>query len=214
MENSLKNSIAAIEQRATGVSSPTPECSIDFEPSPWRVSTQIEPGADFGVLKLEVLIGRSLWLNSLRRLLSTTAKVLHEHRWTILRAPTGTSWFTSDDPVIKLNYYQNGNYDFKGGWGRHGGQIFLPLDSNHLLFTHIGFKPPQRGTVADPEFARKVRKLLAEHAHRAIFSAYEDPEIPLLRPRIVDENELRNERDQWAQWHESQRLAESSLEPG
>ena len=41
---------------------------------------------------------------------------LLKHRWTILHAPPGISWPTSDNPLIKLNYQDSSNYDTEGGW--------------------------------------------------------------------------------------------------
>ena len=69
------------------------------------------------MLKGEIIAGRGLWLFSIRHSLRQTAKVLHQHKWTILRPPEGLSWFPGDDPVIRLNYYKRGKYDFRGGRG-------------------------------------------------------------------------------------------------
>ena len=70
------------------------------------------------MLKGEIIAGRGLWLFSIRHSLRQTAKVLRQHKWTILRPPEGLSWFISDDPVIRLNYYERGKYDFRGGRGK------------------------------------------------------------------------------------------------
>ena len=63
-----------------------------------------------------MIVGRDLWLFGSVRLLTQTAKVLLEQKWSILRPPEGLEWFTSDDPVVRLNYYAENRYDFKGGW--------------------------------------------------------------------------------------------------
>jgi hypothetical protein len=54
---------------------------------PTRVTKEIEPGAEVGLLKVETVVGRGLWLWSLRPLLTETYKVLRTHKWTIMRPP-------------------------------------------------------------------------------------------------------------------------------
>ncbi len=178
---------------------------------PVRVTTEIKPGQEFGTIKAETVIGRSSWLFSIKHLLSHTANVLQEHEWTILRPPDGMSWFTSDNPVIRLNYYSDQKYDFNGGWGSPGTEIFLPLDPQHLLYTKIGEHTPVRGSVVPRAHAELIRRVIAEHAHRYIFSSFEDAEIPKLRPRIVNADIVRHEKEQWQKWHEEQARAEREL---
>ena len=125
--------------------------------------------------------------------------------------PDDLSWFTSDDPVVRLNYYGNGTYDFKGGWGNPGTEIFLPLSPRHLLYTKVGAYPPRRGSIVPCAKADMIRRFIAEHAHRFIFAASADIEVPGLRPRIVDAALLRDEREQWSRWNEDQTSAERSL---
>lgn len=178
---------------------------------PFRLRKEIEPGQKFGKIKSEVVVGRGLWLYSIRHLLTQTEKVLHNNRWTILSPPEGLTWFTSDDPVVRLNYYGNGGYDFKGGWGNPGTEIFLPLDPRHLLYTKVGCRPPRRHSVLARAEAESIRRFIAEHAHRLIFAASEEAEVPKLRPRTVDAALLRNENEQWRRWHQDQTTAEREL---
>jgi hypothetical protein len=104
---------------------------------PLRVTREVEPGRNAGKLKAEVVVGRSVWLFSMQYLLTKAVTVLQQQKWTILSPPEGMHWLTSDDPVIKLNYYRSGEYDFKGGWGNRGTKILLPLSPRHLLYTQV-----------------------------------------------------------------------------
>jgi hypothetical protein len=178
---------------------------------PLRVTTEIEPGQAFGKVKSEIIVGRGLWFFSMRLALTNTVTVLHNHRWSILVPPDGLTWFTSDDPVIRLNYYTPGRYDFKGGWGNPGTEIFVPLDPHHLLYTKVGERPERRGAVVPRAQAEMIRRFIAEHASRFIFAASPDPEVPTLRPRTIDAALLRDEQEQWRRWHESQTIAEGKL---
>ncbi len=72
---------------------------------PIRVRTETKPEQGFGTIKAETIVGRSAWLFNMKHLLSRTANILQNHKWTILRPPVGISWFTSDNPVVRLNYY-------------------------------------------------------------------------------------------------------------
>ena len=126
---------------------------------PIKLEKKIEEGASMGELKTEVLIGRSLWLWSVRHKLTNTAKALLRHKWTILRPANGSTWFTNDCPVIRLNYYREGQYDFKGGWGNKGSEILLPLSPHHLMYTKIGERhPTRRGTKTSLQFTNKYGK--------------------------------------------------------
>jgi Protein of unknown function (DUF4238) len=187
---------------------------IDGPPSdsavglPIRVTTEIEPGAEVGVLKVETLVGRSFWLWSLPRLLTRTYKVLLGHAWTILRPPRGVNWVTSDNPVVKLN----GRYDFKGGWGSKGTEIFMPIGPEHLLYTQIGDRPAWRKGERLPEpVAHAFKKFIIENAHRYIYAKDADPSVSKLRPRTVNAAAFESEADQWKRWETEQSEAEREM---
>jgi len=211
LEECLQGAIRKLEvARKSG--EPVPQAKFpNSELLPVRVKTEIKPGQKFGTAKAETVVGRAVWLFSVRHTLESTSKHLHQHRWSILRPPEGMTWFTSDDPVVKLNYYPNGKYDFKGGWGSQGTEIFLPLSPHHLLYTQVGHRPPQRGTVMPLAQAELVRRLIAEHAHRIIISDSADADVPNFRHRIEDAKILREEEEGWRKWNEEQTSAEREL---
>lgn len=193
---------------------PIPTAVINETQMLFPVRTVISADSDEvdGLIRTEATIGRSMWLWSLKHLLTNTLKVLHAHRWTILRSPPGIEWLTSDNPVLRLNYSDPETYDFKGGWGSIGTQIMMPLSPTHLLYTQIGAKrPPPRGTVATPYFASQVRRFTVEHAHRYVFGRTEDPDVEAWRPRTVDSTIFQEERRFWESWNAVQTEAELSL---
>lgn len=178
------------------------------------VRVRIEP-SDSGSsrrIRAEMVVGRGYWQFALRQLLSNTVKHLQAHRWTILRAPQGINWLTSDDPVMKLNWYEAGRYDFSGGWGSPGTEIMLPLDPTHLLYTRIGTRPPPRGTVLDVDEAERIQKVIVEHAYRHIFAVEPDSQVERIRPRTVDADVFRQEAEQWRRWHREQSAVERELD--
>jgi len=178
---------------------------------PIRVTTEIQPGQEFGTIKAESVVGRALWLFSIKHLLSKTAEVLQQHRWTIMAPPKGVEWFTSDDPVVRLNFHNHSKYDFGGGWRSKGTEIFMPISPKHLLYTQVGSRPPQRGTQFSSEQAEIIRRCIAEHAHRFIFASKPDANVASLRPRTVNAELMKDEDAQWSKWHEEQTEAEKKL---
>jgi hypothetical protein len=158
----------------------------------------------------KLLVGRGLWFYTMKQTLTSTLKVLYKHKWTILEAPARLSWFTSDDPVICLNFRSESEYDFNGGWKRERANILFPLSPRHLMFTEIGADSYPR-QVPSRYHARLFRRMIAEHAHRRIYSLSEDAKVPQLRPRVEDALAYQNERKLWAAWYEDQSRAEQSL---
>lgn len=181
---------------------------------PGRVTIETLPEQEGGQLRFETVVGRSLWLFSIKQLLTKTVNSLLEHKWTILRSPSGMEWLTSDDPVVRLNYHDVKKYDFGGGWGSKGTEIFLPLSPNHLMYTRIGEKPPPKGHVVSRELAQSLQRFTVEHAHRFVFGRTQNPSVAAWRPRIVDSSAFVAEAEQWRQWHEYQSNAERELSHG
>jgi hypothetical protein len=209
--NTLQESVRKLESMNSRGEKLPPAKSPLVEYFPLRIKTETNPGHEFGTLRAESVVGRGLWLFGIKHLLSKTAEFLHQHRWTILSPPKGMKWFTSDDPVIRLNYHDPKKYDFGGGWGSKGTEIFMPLSPSHLLYTQIGTRPPRRGTQFSLDQAELIRRFIAEHAHRIIFAAEPDTHVPRLRPRMVSADLVRDEKMQWSKWHEEQTAAERNL---
>lgn len=196
-------------KRAKESGQPLRKCSVpNSDYMPLRVTTEIDEERKAGRLKVEVLVGRGSWHFEIKHLLDKTLNVLLTHSWGILTPSDDLLWFTSDDPVVKLNYYNEYKYDFGGGWGSPGSEIMLPLSPRHLLFTHIGATASANGTILSHRKAKFIRRLIAEHAHRMIFASTEDPQVRKLKPREVNLEKVRYESEQWKNWHRGQSEAE------
>jgi hypothetical protein len=211
LQGALQDAVGLLEQAKCTGQPIAPVGAPHSEYLPLRVTAYHEPGQATGVLKAETIVGRATWLYSMKHVLTRTVRLLVDHRWSILVAPDDVTWFTSDDPVVKLNYYAHGNYNFKGGWNSRGTEILLPLDPRHLLYCQIGERPQPRGSVLLPFGADLMRRIIAEHAHRFIYSACEDAELPRLRPRTPDAVAFAREKEQWERWHREQTAAEQEL---
>jgi len=207
MQDTLEKSVRKLETGRQENKKVIPFPHSEF--LPLKISIDRESHAT--TLKAQSVIGRGLWLFNIKRALTNTVNVLLKHKWTILKSPNGINWCTSDDPVIKLNYYRKGHYDFKGGWGSTGTEIMLPISPCHLMYTKIGEKPPRRGTVVSEDHAKMIQQFIAEHAHRLIFAVKQDPIIERLRPRVENKALYDDEVQQWNRWHEENVRAEREL---
>lgn len=159
------------------------------------------------VIQANITAGRSLWIRSQRLLLQKTIKVLLNHKWSIVEPASGLEWFTSDHPVIRLNYYKEGKYDLRGGWGKAGGNLIMPLSPKHLLFTQIGSEMQDRFTFSR-EKTFEIQKFIAERAFRWIFAKQQIGIIEKYRPRHIDAERYKVEQEQLKKWHTEQSEAE------
>jgi hypothetical protein len=179
-----------------------------FQSFPLKVTTQYENGSDTGILRAETYVGRSTWIHSIRHLLENTRKILHTHRWSIVKPAKGYYWPTSDNPVVKLNYYSSGKYDLKGGWGIKNGNIFFPLGPEHAMFVQIGNRPVQKNTRLPIEKTKELIKIIVENAHRKIFFNTESRVLPSLRKRVVDSKRYKKEAEEIRLWHQKNTMME------
>jgi hypothetical protein len=186
-----------------------PPSQMPMEGLPIRVTTEKVPESRKVAVRAEVTIGRELWLSSMKHLLTSTAQVLLQHTWCILRPHPGSLWFTSDHPVLRLNYYEEDKYDFGGGWGNPGSEIIVPLSPTHLMYTKVGSRQFGDGTLS-LEMTVAFQRLLAERAHRWIFALGQPKRAVWFHPRRVDLSAFKQEVEAWRAWHDEQRAAETA----
>lgn len=153
------------------------------------------------LVEITTIAGKSTWLFIMEHLLYGISSILHQHKWSIVSAYSGINWPTSDDPAICLNYYGNDNYDFKGGWGKKGSEIILPICPTKALYTKIGADIPNHMTFTKDE-SLLLKRLIVEHALLYVYSSEKDGEIPSIRPRTVDLEEYKRVKSELEGWYE------------
>lgn len=168
---------------------------------PLKFSKELEDGQKTGILKVESYVGRASWIHSIKYLLENTEKVLHTHKWSIIKPAKGYSFFTSDNPVIKLNFADPENYDLQGGWGRQKGNIIFPIGPEHAMFVEIGCRPMPKGSRLTINQTLQFRKFIAENSHRMIFSNLVDDQVQQLKVRIVNVEKVKAEKAEMDKWH-------------
>lgn len=183
-----------------------------FDNCPFRLTSVPEPDGTH-TFKAEAAVGRRIWLWQMRMLLTETIKKIEPKGWTILHAPQGITWPTSDNPLIRVGMYHDGSYKFGTGWKSDKADILLPISPKHLLHCNVGQRPVLRGTIVDRELAQTIRRIIVQHADQYIFSI--DPaDIAELRPRVVDSQQHTEELQNWKNWGHEQDQIEKKFASG
>jgi len=194
MNNVLTNAVRDLKQ---GSLPPRPKGQDGFENPRGIFNVNIEkpgtPADGTAVIRAEVTIGRALWLEGMRRSLTRTAEVLGRHTWSLAEAADDTQWFTTDHPVMKLNFYSADRYDFRGGWGSPGTEIMMPISPRLLLYTQVGAQRPHRFQFSRGQtFA--IQKMLAERAFRFVFASRKIRRVAWHRRRVTDREKFLEEK--------------------
>jgi hypothetical protein len=171
----------------------------------------IEPGtetnSDQALIRAQITVGRSLWIASMHLLLQGAANVLCEHRWSVAEPHGNEEWVMTDHPVLRLNCYGSGNYDFGGGWDNPGSEIMMPLSHRHLLYVQVGQRARNRFSFSR-EDTRTVQRLIVERAHRWVFAREPVLWVSQVKPRVVNQDAFLAEQNAWKHWHEEELRAE------
>jgi hypothetical protein len=209
IQKTLSESVERIRQATReGVHFPSRSVPPDSEASAGvEVAIQREKNGSSRIYA-SVTAGRAMWVEDMRRLLGGIAKRLENHKWSIARPAPGLQWITSDHPALKLNYNGADDYDFGGGWGSRGTELILPISPRHLLYTQIGSKAEPRFTFS-AEKTWELQRLLAERAHRWIFSRAPLRDVARFHPRVVDAAAFEAEERAWQKWHGDQSSSET-----
>lgn len=167
-----------------------------------------DPKSGEASIQAEVTLGRRFWIASMRHLLTGAVKTLCQHRWSVAQPYGDREWPVTDHPVLRLNFYRPGHYDFGGGWGNEGSEIMMPASPRHLLYVQVGKKTNNRFTFSSAN-TELVQRLIVERAHRWVFARRPEDWVAKVKPRIVDAEMFRAEENAWSQWHQEQCKAEA-----
>lgn len=164
----------------------------------------IEIDEENKTVKVGAIIGRKSWLVSAQHVLMRLTPVLLSHKWSIVNVHKDIELFTSDDPIICLNYYDRGKYDFKGGWGNLNSEIIFPISPSKFVYTKVGNKKIKSKSYLNYEMSEMIKSFIAKHSYRYIYSKTEQKYMKKYRERIIDEVIYKNESEAWKNWHKEQ----------
>ncbi len=185
------------------------ELAADREPSvntylEDKLRVTIERGKDPGEparVSAEVSSSRALWLSTVRHLLTNRMDVVCKHRWRTLMLAGDAEWPLTDHPVLTLNYYGPGRYDFGAGWEKKGSEFILPVSPRIAVFAKVGSK--DRGPFhATPAQTKELQRFVIERALRWIIVKTPAPWVVSIRPRFVDPEAYATEQASWMSWND------------
>ncbi|WP_059051380.1 DUF4238 domain-containing protein [Paenibacillus senegalimassiliensis] len=186
-----------------------PQINSNLDTNLFPIKVKLEEKS--GVITVNSIVGKSMYLFGLKYVLKNTIHILNNHQWHIVHAPDEIEWPTSDDPVICLNFYNENNYNFEGGWGKKNGEIIFPLTPKHILYTQIGNSNRRCQLDNSHKYGLLLQKFIIEHAHRYIYAYKPLKEMQKLRSRKVDPEIYKREREAFKIWHTEQTKYEKEI---
>ncbi len=157
---------------------------ISNEASMLPMSVEID--REKSALRTTAIAGKSMALFAMKSLVTGDAcRTLHTNNWGIITCDSSLSWPTSDNPVILLNAYRDGSYDFGGGWGRRNTEIIMPISPRKAIYAKVKSKRSPRFQCGR-ETSEFIRKIIVENAYRYVYSDFEDSAILQIKKRTID----------------------------
>ena len=176
-----------------------------------RIRTEeTDEDPDRGLIEIRAVIGRELWLNMVEHSVNDISRLLDDHAWIVLEPHPGWKWFTTDQPVMRLQYQANDKYDFRGGWGQPGTELILALSPSRLLYAQVG-SVPRTSRVCTMEQTYLFQRLISENAFRWIIGSQPATRAKWFRRCTVDVTAYGAEQAAWARFHEEQARAHQEI---
>ena len=204
VRETIENLPKAIKSNKTCISTTKSEGENLF---PLKVSLDRENR----IAKIRAVIGKGLYLHTLKHQLSETLKVAEYLNWKVIHAGGNVSFPTSDDPVICLNFRNRNDYDFNGGWKRKNCDILMPISPNMILFAEVGKKGDLDFLDYSSEHSLLFREMIIKHAYRYVYAEKRQRGMLALNPRIVSRELFEQEKESMSGWHTEQMQAEKEL---
>lgn len=163
-------------------------------------------------VKFEVTVGKGLWLETIRHHLddqSLLMRALCSLEWSIVEAPEGVSWPTSDKPLVLGVFLPDGSTTCVFGL-LEAHILLFPISATKLLATCLQEKLPSHFT-ASAEGARLFREMIIKNAFLYVYSACADDEVQKIRPRVVNNDEATRVENELSSWYDAYSEQEAPL---
>ena len=180
-----------------------------------RVSIQPSAGPERATgITAQVSSSRAAWLATISGMLVRLEKVICQHRWRAIEPAGDADWPLTDHPVLTLNYYRPGLYDFGAGWGRKGSEFILPVSPRVAVCTQVGSNNHGPRTMTAHQ-TQGVQRFMAERALRWIIVRPGAGDwVPSTRPRTVNADAFAAEQEAWSRWHSGHIESEAEFRAG
>lgn len=169
-----------------------------------HLKISIEPGvgpAGEAAVAAKFSSSRAAWLSTMTGMLVRHDRLFCQHRWRAIEPAGDAEWPLTDHPVLTLNYYRPGRYDFHAGWDCKGSEFVLPVSPRIAVCMQVGSNNhgPRQMTV---EQTRDIQRFMAERAFRLIVAHPQAAGwVISARPRTIDAQAYATEQEAWERWH-------------
>ena len=167
-------------------------------------------GGNNASVRAETKSARSVWMATQRHHLTNNARHIGRHHFRVAYPFGDEEWPLADHPVLTLNYYDRGKYDFEAGWGKENSEFILPISPKVALYTKVGDKTTGPFTFSREETA-ELQGIMVERAFRWILARKELSWVTAARPREVNAQRFEQERRFWREWNRAQSQAEAKF---
>jgi uncharacterized protein DUF4238 len=213
IQDSLEALIRKYEEAGAIVEGDDPPAPTNFLHDSLKIS--FEPptdGSDKAGVRAETKSARSVWMDTQRHHLTNNLHHITGHRWRAASPFGDEEWPLTDHPVLTLNYYERGKYNFEAGWGNRGSEFILPVSPKVALYTKVGDNTTGPFTFSR-ELTEELQRIMAERAFRWILARRVLPWVATVRPREVNAQRFEQECQFWREWNRAQSQAEAEFQP-
>ncbi len=162
--------------------------------------------------EISTIIGKNSWLFFIKHLLENNGdflKVMRNMKWSIVKSHPGVSWPTTDNPVAVCR--QLGDRLVKStGIINKGVMVMMPVNSHTVLIGKYRNRMDYKIS-ANKHFSYAIKEMIVTNAWLQIYSDIEDEEVKELRPRVVDIDEFKRIREEYANWFDVYKEQEGLL---
>lgn len=155
------------------------------------------------IAKITMIAGKSTWLLTIKHLLSDDSVILsimRSRKWSIAQADPDILLPTCDNPFIIFSVNSQGVYSITDGLGKPENIFAFPISPHKvLLSTSKRIRPRLQLT---KEETIMIKNLIVDNSYDSVYSYFEDPEIPKMRARIVNEELFKENQAKFDNWYE------------
>lgn len=179
-----------------------------------QLPIEINLGPETHEIAFRASVGRAGFLASIDSLLNgIVGSHVRACNWSIINAPVGSHFYTSDNPAIAFKLSADGSVIVDGlGLGQRNVYLALPLDMHKVLLTRVGSAPLSIPYMLTRESVALINEAICKSAFRHIYSNAKDDSVRRVRPRLVDRSFVKEEMSIRKAWNEGQASLEREHE--
>lgn len=175
---------------------------------------EVELNRESREITVRTSTGRSGYLATINSMLNgMVGNHVRSCNWSIVHAPVGSHFYTSDNPSVVFGLRVDGSVAVGDmGLGQRNADLVLPLDAQKVLFAQVG----SSSLACPPVFSKRqvnvINEAICKSAFRHIYSRKKDNLVCRIRPRAVDGGLVRDERNLRKSWNQDQAKLEREHE--